>query len=158
MKKIYIIAFGALLLMVLLALPVLAQEIQHAPISGRALMPDAAVVGANGVTADAGLAMVFGTQATANHAPVVYRIGGIVTASPPTVVTNGIGALEQLLGEIFAEFVVEEEPVVAAEAIQEVIETASQPEPPPKPDDFNADGTRKKSTADTIVTEGEVCK
>jgi branched-chain amino acid transport system substrate-binding protein len=48
MKKIYIIAFGALLLMVLLALPVLAQEIQHAPISGRALMPDAAVVGARG--------------------------------------------------------------------------------------------------------------
>ena len=29
--------------------------------------------------------------------------------------------------------------------------------PPPEPDDFNADGTRKKATDDTIVTEGEVC-
>jgi filamentous hemagglutinin family protein len=62
--------------------PVTAAD-QVVLVAANTLTQDAAVVGANGVTADAGLAMVFGTQATANYAPVVYRIGGIVTAGGP---------------------------------------------------------------------------
>ena len=40
----------------------------------------------------------------------------------------------------------------------EKLEQLANVNPPPKPDDFNADGTRKKPSEDTIVTEGEVCK
>jgi hypothetical protein len=110
-----------------------------------ALTQDAAVLGTNGVTADAGLSIVYGPLATANFDPVVYRINGVVTASPPTETLFGSGAAT-------------ERPVDALVTFVSLLQQASDPAPPPEPDDFNADGTRKKATDDTIVTEGEVCK
>ena len=112
-----------------------------------ALTQDAAVLGANGVTADAGLSIVYGPLATANFDPVVYRINGVVTDSPPTETLLGSGAAEAT-----------ERPVDALVTFVSLLQQASDPAPPPEPDDFNADGTRKKATDDTIVTEGEVCK
>jgi hypothetical protein len=103
------------------------------------------VLGTNGVTADAGLSIVYGPLATANFDPVVYRINGVVTASPPTETLFGSGAAT-------------ERPVDALVTFVSLLQQASDPAPPPEPDDFNADGTRKKATDDTIVTEGEVCK
>ena len=110
------------------------------------LTQDAAVVGANGVTADAGSSIVFGASAVANFDPVVYRVGGTVAAPPPTESLLGSGAAEAT-----------EQPVDALVTFVTLLQQASDPAPPPEPGDFNPDGTRKKSTDDTIVTEGEVC-
>jgi len=104
------------------------------------LTQDAAVIGTNGVTADAGLALVFGLFATANYSPVVYRVGGIVSASPPTELTLAQEAAQEKTVIQFVEFL------------------SALVDPPPSADDFAADGKRKDKTDDTIVTEGEVCK
>jgi|GEM_PF-1104471 len=115
--------------------------------AGGSLTQNSAVLGANGVTADAGLSIVYGPLATANFDPVVYRINGVVTDSPPTETLLGSGAAEAT-----------ERPVDALVTFVSLLQQASDPAAPPEPDDFNADGTRKKATDDTIVTEGEVCK
>ena len=110
------------------------------------LTQDAAVVGTNGVTADAGTSIVLGLQASANYDPVVYRVAGIVVASPP---------LQPLLGGGLAALTEERvDPVVT---FLDLLEAAVNEAVDPEVDDFDPDGTRKKSTGDTIVTEGEVC-
>ncbi|MFO1191784.1 MAG: YDG domain-containing protein [Rhodoferax sp.] len=112
--------------------------------AAQTLTQDAAVTGTSGVTADAGVSIVFGTFATANYAPVVYRVNGVVVASPATDLVVGDPVVE-----------------AAVEQVKDVIKALAalvDPLPMPKPSDFTADGKLKNKEDATIVAEGEVCK
>jgi hypothetical protein len=103
------------------------------------------VLGTNGVTADAGVSIVLGAFATANYSPVVYRVNGIVAASPPTEV----GSQSQEVTQQQVEAIIE---------IGKLLVVLSDPDPDPNANDFNSKGEREEPTDDSIVTEGEVCK
>jgi hypothetical protein len=112
--------------------------------AAQTLTQDAAVTGTNGVTADAGVSMVFGNFATANYAPVVYRVNGVVVGAPATSL---------VVNEAVAAAAVEE-----VKGVMKVLAALVEPLPMPKPGDFTADGKLKNKEDATIVAEGEVCK
>lgn len=107
------------------------------------LMQNAAVLGPTGVTATAGLGTLFGPLATTNGSPISYTVGGVSVSPPPT-------SLEVLLdpavapGDTLTTFAALLEAAVNAQ------DEASQ--------GTNPDGSKKKKSNDTIMTEGDVCR
>lgn len=108
--------------------------------AGNNLVQNTAVLGLNGVTAEALGSMRFGPLATTNNPSIVYTAGGRPVTPPPT----GLASDMQATGDILVTFL---------DLLQDVINSTQ--------DDgleLNPDGSKKKKSQDGVVAEEELCR
>ncbi len=108
--------------------------------AGSAIVQNSAVFGANGVTANAGTSMLYGPFAITNNPPIMYSVGGVPVAPPPTVLASSL----QASGSILVTFL-----DLFQQAIDGDLGTLLE---------LDADGKLRRKNVDGLVSEEEVCR
>jgi filamentous hemagglutinin family protein len=109
-------------------------------LAGAAMVQNFAVFGANGVTAAAGTGMTYGPLAITNNPPILYTVGGVAVAPPPTVLSSSL----QAPGDILVTFLDLFQQAVDGQ-LGDLLE-------------LDADGNLRRKFLDDLVSEEEVCR
>lgn len=110
--------------------------------AGNSIAQNNSVFGANGVTASANQPFSYGPFAITNNPPIAYLVNGVPVAPPSAALPTDVLPIPP-------------GPAPIVDILQRLISGGTAGLAPPQ---TNPDGSLKKTDADTLVAEGEVCR